>query len=91
VSEHPHVKRKTGEFLTGGQRRRSGKDRRRRGKVPVLHDGLGAEMLYVGRDLQQRGGTGAEQQVVDDLLVLESQPREFMRNREDHMEVADGK
>jgi len=48
-------------------------------------------MLYVGRDLQQRGGTGAEQQVVDDLLVLESQPREFMRNREDHMEVADGK
>ena len=31
-----------------------------------------------------------EQEVVDDLLVLESQPREFMRNGEDHMEVADG-
>ena len=51
---------------------------------------LGAEMLCVRRDLQQSGGTGAEQEVVDDLLVLESQPREFMRNGEDHMEVADG-
>ena len=33
---------------------------------------LGAEMFCVSRDLQQRGGTGAEQQVVDDLLVLQS-------------------
>src|ERR1700730_10152150 len=33
---------------------------------------LGAEMFCVRRDLQQRGGTGAEQQVVDDLLVLKS-------------------
>jgi hypothetical protein len=33
---------------------------------------LGAEMFCISRDLQQRGGTGAEQQVVDDLLVLES-------------------
>ena len=46
-------------------------------------------MLCVSRDLEQRGGTGAEQEVVDDLLVLESQPGEFMWNREDHMEVAD--
>jgi hypothetical protein len=52
---------------------------------------LGAEMLCVRRDLQQSGGTGAKQEVVDDLLVVESQPREFMRNGEDHMEVADGK
>jgi len=52
---------------------------------------LGAETLCVRRDLQQSGGTGAEQEVVDDLLVVESQPREFMRNGEDHMEVADGK
>ncbi len=52
---------------------------------------LGAEMLCVRRDLQQSGGTAAEQEVVDDLLVLESQPREFMWNGEDHMEVADGK
>ena len=33
---------------------------------------LGAEMFCVSRDLQQRGGTAAEQQVVDDLLVLQS-------------------
>jgi len=33
---------------------------------------LGAEMFCVSRDLQQRGGAGAEQQVVDDLLVLQS-------------------
>ena len=51
---------------------------------------LGAEMLCVRRDLQQSGGTGAEQEVVDDLLVLESQPRQFMRNGEAHLEVADG-
>jgi hypothetical protein len=52
---------------------------------------LGAQMLCVRRDLQQSGGTVAKQEVVDDLLVLKSQPREFMRNGEDHMEVADGK
>jgi hypothetical protein len=33
---------------------------------------LGPEMFCVSRDLQQRGGTGAEQEVVDDLLILES-------------------
>ncbi|MGA8100538.1 MAG: hypothetical protein WB869_00195 [Candidatus Acidiferrales bacterium] len=33
---------------------------------------LGAEMFCVSRDFQQRGGTGAEQQVVDDLFVVES-------------------
>jgi hypothetical protein len=31
---------------------------------------LGAEMLCVRSDLQQSGGTGAEQEIVDDLLVL---------------------
>ena len=35
---------------------------------------LRAEMFRIGRDLQQGGGTGAEQEVVDDLLVLQSQP-----------------
>ena len=52
---------------------------------------LGAEMFCSSRDLQQRGGTGAEQEVVDDLLVLESQPGKLMWNGKDHMEVADGK
>jgi len=49
---------------------------------------LGAEMLCVRRDLQQSGRHWCGTRVVDDLLVLESQPREFMRNGEDHMEVA---
>lgn len=52
---------------------------------------LRAEMLCVSRDREQSGGTGAEQEVVDDLLVLESQPRKLMWNGEDHMEITYGK
>src|SRR5438445_654027 len=52
---------------------------------------LGTEMLGIRSNLQQSGGTTAEQEVVDDLLVLKSQPGEFMRKGEDHMEVADRK
>ena len=33
---------------------------------------LGAKMFCVSRDFQQRGRTSVEQQVLDDLLVLES-------------------
>ena len=36
---------------------------------------LGAEMLGIGGDLHQGRGAGAKQKVVDDLLVLQSQPR----------------
>ena len=36
---------------------------------------LRAKMLRIGGDLQQGCGTGAEQEVVDDLLVLQGQPR----------------
>jgi hypothetical protein len=50
---------------------------------------LGAEMLDLRSDLQQSGGTAAEQEVIDDLLVLESQPGECMGKGEDHVEVAD--
>ena len=52
---------------------------------------LGAEVLGLRGDFQQGGSTGAEQEVVGDLLVLESQPGECMRKGEDHMEVADRK
>ena len=48
-----------------------------------------AEMPRVSGDREQRGRTGAEQQIVDDLLVVEGQPGEFVREREDHMRVAD--
>ena len=37
---------------------------------------LRAEMLGIGGDLQQGRGAGAEQEIVDDLLVLQSQPRQ---------------
>ena len=36
---------------------------------------LGAEMLGIGGNLQQSRGAGVEQEVIDDLLVLQSQPR----------------
>ena len=50
---------------------------------------LRAEMLGVGRNLQQSRGAGAEQEVVDDLLVLQSQPRKLVRQGEHDMHVAD--
>ena len=40
---------------------------------------LRTEMLGVAGDLQQSRGAGAKQQVVDDFLVLQSQPRELVR------------
>ena len=36
---------------------------------------LRAQVLWIGCDLQQRCGAGAEQKVIDDFLVLQSQPR----------------
>ena len=36
---------------------------------------LCTKVLWIGCDLQQGGGAGAEQEVVNDVLVLESQPR----------------
>jgi hypothetical protein len=48
---------------------------------------LGAEMLGIGGNLHQGRGAGAKQEVVDDLLVLQSQPRQLVGNREDDMDV----
>ena len=48
-----------------------------------------AEMFRVDRDLEQRGRARAEEQVVDHLLVLEREPRELVRQREDDVVVAD--
>ena len=36
---------------------------------------LSAEMLRIGSNLQECGGTGVEQDVIDDSLVLQSEPR----------------
>ena len=47
----------------------------------------GAQMLWVGGNLQQGLGRGAEQDGVNHPLVLEGQGRERLRQREDHMKV----
>ena len=36
---------------------------------------LGAKVLGIGGNLQQRRRTGVEQEVLDDFLVLQSEPR----------------
>ena len=41
---------------------------------------LRAEMFGIGCDLEKRRGAGAEQKVIGDFLVVQSQPCEFVRN-----------
>jgi hypothetical protein len=48
---------------------------------------IGAEMLWIGSDLQQRFRASAEQQVVQHLFVLQPQVGQLLWQREDHMEV----
>jgi len=48
------------------------------------------EMPGARRDLEPRGRTRAKQEIVDDPLVLEGQPGEFVWQREHDMAVADG-
>jgi hypothetical protein len=50
---------------------------------------FGSEMSGIGGDLQQSRGAGVEQEVVDNFLVLQRQPREFVRQGENDMDVAD--
>ena len=49
---------------------------------------LRAQMSRIACDLQQRCGTGPEQQAVDHLLVLERKRSQFTRHRKDRMDVA---
>ena len=49
---------------------------------------LRAQMIGVASDFEKGLGTGAKQKIVDDLLVLQSQRRQFTGQREDHMHVA---
>jgi len=51
---------------------------------------LGAEMFGIGGDLQQRRGAGTEQKVIDDFLVLQGEPREFVRKSKHDMHVLYG-
>jgi hypothetical protein len=49
---------------------------------------FGAQMAGITRDFEQGLGAGAEQEIVDDLLVLQGQRSEPVRKGEDDMEVA---
>ena len=49
---------------------------------------LRAQMSRIARDLEQRCGTGPEQQAIDHLLVLQCKRSQFTRHREDRMDVA---
>jgi hypothetical protein len=50
---------------------------------------LCAKMLRIGGDLQQGCGAGMEQEVVDDFLVLQGQPRQLVGNRKNDVYVVD--
>src|SRR5712691_399561 len=45
------------------------------------------EMLGIARDFQKGFRTGAKQEAVEDLLVLQDQRSQMTRKREDHMDV----
>ncbi len=51
---------------------------------------LGAEVSGIASDFPQRFGTGAEQEIVEDSLVLQHQWHQPVREREDHVQVAGG-
>ena len=49
---------------------------------------LRTEVSRIACDLKQRGGTGTEQQAIDQPLVLQRKRSQFTRHREDRMDVA---
>jgi len=51
---------------------------------------FGAEMAGIAGDFEQGLGTGAEQQVIEDLLVLQGQRGEATRKGEDDMDIRGG-
>ena len=48
---------------------------------------LRAQMLGIGRNGAQRLADGPEQNVVDDVLILQSNGRDWLRQSEDHMKI----
>jgi len=51
---------------------------------------LRAEVLSSGRDFQERGGAGLEEQAVKETLILIGARGQRVRQGEDHMHVANG-
>jgi hypothetical protein len=47
-------------------------------------------MLRIAGEFQQRGGTGSEEQIVKQSLVLQSESGEFVWQSEDDMKVRHG-
>src|SRR3989442_1356825 len=52
---------------------------------------LGAEMFGIASDFEEGCGTGLQQEMVQEFLVLQGERRQFMRYGEDNMDVARGK
>ena len=51
---------------------------------------IGTEMLRVTSDFEQRGSAGAEEQIVEQPLVLQHKRGQLMRQGEDEVEVGHG-
>ncbi len=51
---------------------------------------LRAEVSGIASDFEKSRGTGTEQEIIDDLLVLQHHRRQATRQGEDHMEIARG-
>ena len=68
---------------------------KRNGLAPGVEDGrdaeVPAEVLRIPREGLERLARGAKQQVVDDAGLGQGEPAELVRQREDDVEVGDGK
>src|SRR5271169_1196820 len=51
---------------------------------------LGAEMFGIASDFEESCGTGLQQEMVQEFLVLQGERRQFMRQGKDNMDVARG-
>ena len=51
---------------------------------------FGAKMLGIASDFEEGFGSGLQQQIVQDFLVLQGERRQLMRWGEDNMDVARG-
>src|SRR6266568_5708471 len=49
---------------------------------------LGAEMFGIASDVEKSCGTGLQQEMVQEFLVLQDERRQFMREGKDNMDVA---
>ncbi len=54
------------------------------------HTYVSTEMLRVTSDFEQRGSTGTEEQIVEQLLVPEHERGQLMRQGKDEVEVGHG-